>query len=108
MEEEGRCPSRRTQQRLRREKDTSNNLQLLRLAERMRSCGVEVRIEKPGWGLTLKGQVPHFGGLVFLFRICTFYRLLEKQRVGSFLSKQTGFNCCYCQCSCKYHIKRAF
>lgn len=24
------------------------------------------------------------------------------------LSKQTGFNCCYCQCSCKYHIKRAF
>lgn len=28
--------------------------------------------------------------------------------VGAFLSKQTGFNCCSCQCSCRYHIKRAF
>lgn len=36
------------------------------------------------------------------------HRLLERRRVGCLLSKQTGFNCCYCQCSCKYHIKRAF
>lgn len=60
-----------------------------------------------GLGPGLEGLVATFAGFVFQFPVCTFFRLLWKRRVGSFLSKQTGFNCCYCQYSCKYHIKRA-